>query len=61
MAEPKPRKVAAPRPAYIIYKLGVEDTGAPTMDIIDVVRKAEDVLALVDKNEGSLYKRFSLK
>ena len=56
MAEPKSRKVAAPRPAYIIYKVENNE-----LKIIDVVRKAEDVLALVDKNEGSLYKRFSLK
>ena len=56
MADEPNKVVRAPRPAYMIYTIKDGE-----LNVIDVVRKAEDVLALVDKNDGSSYKRFSLK
>lgn len=50
------RKPAPARPAYMIYTV---DDGL--LNVIAVVRKAEDALELVDDNEGALYKRFNLK
>ena len=56
-------KRSAPRPAYLVYKVVTDSTGAPDFDLHSVTRSAEEALAVIDehKGEGLTYKRILIK